>query len=257
MMLERILEQKRKEIKALTQPSEVKCIRRSLYASLVSPNREIGLIAEIKKASPSKGLIKEKFFPHDIAEQYIRGQADAISVLTDETFFQGHMKLLTSIKQSVNVPVLRKDFILEPSQVEESYRIGADAILLIGEALAPRKLFQLYQIAEEMGLEVLVEVHDHTTLEGILEQFVPKIIGVNNRNLETFETSLSQTEKIISGIPKECLVVSESGIHTYEDIKRVKKAGAKAVLVGESLMRQTNHTEGIKKLMGDITYEQH
>jgi indole-3-glycerol phosphate synthase len=150
--------------------------------------------------------------------------------------------------------VLRKDFIIDSIQVEESARIGADAILLIGEALEPLKLQELYLQATEKELDCLVEVHSLETLERLLAVFTPKIIGINNRNLHTFETSLQQTKEIAKHVPKDQLLVSESGIYLYDDVSYVKEAGAKAILVGESLMRQDNQTKAIEKLFGESEY---
>ena len=201
----------------------------------------------MKKASPSKGLIKEDFVPVQIAKDYEAAKADAISVLTDTPFFQGENSYLSDVKRAVSIPVLRKDFI-DSLQVEESRRIGADAILLIGEVLDPLHLHELYLEAGEKGMDVLVEVHDASTLEQILKVFTPDILGVNNRNLKTFETSVKQTEQIASLVPKESLLVSESGIGSLEHLTFVNEHGARAVLIGESLMRQTSQRKAIHAL---------
>ncbi|WP_017755577.1 indole-3-glycerol phosphate synthase TrpC [Calidifontibacillus oryziterrae] len=249
-MLNKILKTKKEEIALLELPTERRFSQYSLYKALKQKGKEVALIAEVKKASPSKGVIREDFDPISIAKDYQNGGADAISVLTDTVYFQGHRDYLTAIKNEVSIPVLRKDFIIDPIQIFESKRIGADAILLIGEAMEATKLFELYEQAYELGLECLVEVHSNQILEQILKIFTPKIIGVNNRNLATFETTIAQTESISTYIPKESLFVSESGIFTYEDIIRVAKAGAAAVLVGESLMRAETPLTGIQQLFG-------
>lgn len=253
-MLNKIIETKKEEIQNLQLPEQQNVAKRSFLDALSNPNRELALIAEVKKASPSKGLIKENFQPVEIAKAYEKGKADALSVLTDQHYFQGHRTFLSDIKQHVSIPVLRKDFIIDSIQVEESVRIGADAILLIGEALEPLKLQELYLQATEKELDCLVEVHSLETLERLLAVFTPKIIGINNRNLHTFETSLQQTKEIAKHVPKNQLLVSESGIYLYDDVSYVKEAGAKAILVGESLMRQDNQTKAIEKLFGESEY---
>lgn len=251
-MLNQILDTKKEEVQNLTLPDERSFTRFSLYDSLKNSTRRLGLIAEVKKASPSKGIIQPNFKPVETALEYEAAGANAISVLTDRTYFKGDPLYLTQIKESVNLPIMRKDFIIDSLQIIESERIGADAILLIGEALEPEKLYEFYKIAEEKGLECLVEVHEQDILEKILAVFTPAIIGVNNRNLKTFETSLTQTEQLAKFIPASSLLVSESGIHSFEDIVTVEKAGAKAVLVGESLMRNASPGEGIKQLFGEM-----
>nr|AHG54576.1 TrpC [Cloning vector pCgeA-C]AHG54581.1 TrpC [Cloning vector pCgeA-CL]AHG54628.1 TrpC [Cloning vector pCotZ-C]AHG54634.1 TrpC [Cloning vector pCotZ-CL]AHG54640.1 TrpC [Cloning vector pCgeA-C-thr]AHG54653.1 TrpC [Cloning vector pCotZ-C-thr]AHG54661.1 TrpC [Cloning vector pCotZ-CL-thr] len=247
-MLEKIIKQKKEEVKTLVLPVEQPFEKRSFKEAPASPNRFIGLIAEVKKASPSKGLIKEDFVPVQIAKDYEAAKADAISVLTDTPFFQGENSYLSDVKRAVSIPVLRKDFIIDSLQVEESRRIGADAILLIGEVLDPLHLHELYLEAGEKGMDVLVEVHDASTLEQILKVFTPDILGVNNRNLKTFETSVKQTEQIASLVPKESLLVSESGIGSLEHLTFVNEHGARAVLIGESLMRQTSQRKAIHAL---------
>lgn len=250
-MLEKIIKQKKEEVKTLVLPVEQPFEKRSFKEALASPNRFIGLIAEVKKASPSKELIKEDFVPVQIAKDYEAAKADAISVLTDTPFFQGENSYLSDVKRAVSIPVLRKDFIIDSLQVEESRRIGADAILLIGEVLDPLHLHELYLEAGEKGMDVLVEVHDASTLEQILKVFTPDILGVNNRNLKTFETSVKQTEQIASLVPKESLLVSESGIGSLEHLTFVNEHGARAVLIGESLMRQTSQRKAIHALFGE------
>ncbi|MGR3207111.1 indole-3-glycerol phosphate synthase TrpC [Bacillus glycinifermentans] len=250
-MLNRIIEKKREYVSKMVLPEDVKLVKRSFKKALLSPNRFVALIAEVKKASPSKGVIKADFQPEEIAKAYERAKADCLSVLTDEPFFQGKNEYLSSIKREVSLPVLRKDFIIDSVQVEESNRIGADAILLIGEALEPEKLYELYTEAAEKGMDALVEVHEEKTLEGILNIFTPEIIGVNNRNLKTFETSVSRTERIARMIPDGTILVSESGIGIKEDLCFVKNCGARAVLVGESLMREASQQKAVHALFGE------
>jgi indole-3-glycerol phosphate synthase len=250
-MLDKIIETKKEEIKKLILPDDEKLPRLSFYDALKTPNRELGLIAEVKKASPSKGLIKADFHPVEIAQAYEKGGADCLSVLTDTPYFQGKREYLTSVKKAVNLPILRKDFIIDHIQIDEANRIGADAILLIGEVLEPTLLKELYQYALQLNLDILVEVHDQETLEKVLKVITPKILGVNNRNLKTFETNIGQLEEMASSIPKDTLLVSESGLYTRNDLNLVQQYGAKAVLVGESLMRKDDQALAIKELFGE------
>lgn len=253
-MLEKILDTKKKELTSLVMPEKANVPRVSFYEALRNPHRSLGLIAEVKKASPSKGVIKEHFEPVAIAKAYEAAGADALSVLTDRTYFQGSRRFIPEIKQSVNLPVLRKDFLIDSRQVEESVRIGADAILLIVAALEIEKLYELYQLAEEKGMDCLVEVHSKNELDRLLNVFTPKIIGVNNRDLTRFVTTLDQSEKLSALMPDDALFISESGIVTNEDMKRVKSFGADGVLVGEALMRASTPEEGIQTLFGSEYY---
>lgn len=252
-MLSRILEVKKEEIDRLILPEDTQ-VGSVPFAASLRQGAPAGLIAEVKKASPSKGLIREEFDPVAIAKGYEAGGARAISVLTDRSFFQGAPEYLTAIKEQVSLPVMRKDFIIDSLQVQESKRIGADAILLIGEALEAEKLKELYDEAYSLGMEVLVEVHALETLEEILEIFTPEVIGVNNRDLNTFRTSLDQTARIAASVPKEALLVSESGIYENKDVLEVTKAGASAILVGESLMREADVEKAVQRLLkGETT----
>ncbi|WP_010284181.1 indole-3-glycerol phosphate synthase TrpC [Bacillus timonensis] len=254
-MLNKILEQKKREVENILYPEIDNVVeRRSLNNALSSPNRSLGIIAEVKKASPSKGVIREDFHPVSFAIEYEDAKADAISVLTDEPFFQGSMEYLMEIKKKVNIPVLRKDFIIDAKQIRQSEKIGADAILLIGEALEPNQLYEYYCEAYERDLECLVEVHSRETLEQICSIFTPKILGINNRNLKVFETSIIHTEEIAKDAPSDSLVVSESGIHTPKDIKDIIKYGAKAALIGEAFMRAESPGVGIKQMFGEVPY---
>ncbi|MCY7849306.1 indole-3-glycerol phosphate synthase TrpC [Bacillus haynesii] len=250
-MLNQIIDRKREDVLKIELPEDLKLPKRSFKQALLSPNRFVALIAEVKKASPSKGVIQEDFEPVKIAKQYEQAKADCLSVLTDTPFFQGRNSYLSDVKRSVSLPVLRKDFIVDSIQVEEADRIGADAILLIGEALEPQKLFELYQQAAEKGMDVLVEVHGEKTLEGILNVFTPEIIGVNNRNLQNFETSVGQTERMAKLVPSGTVLISESGIGKSEDLAFVKACGAQAVLVGESLMREPSQLKAVHALFGE------
>nr|WP_230581317.1 indole-3-glycerol phosphate synthase TrpC [Geobacillus stearothermophilus] len=172
-------------------------------------------------------------------------------MLTDERYFQGHRSYLRLVKETVDIPVLRKDFIIDRRQVEESARLGADAILLIGEALAPETLEALYREAYDIGLECLVEVHAKETLERLLDRFTPEVIGINNRDLHTFVTALEATKALAPLIPPSCVIVSESGISSWRDVETVRSYGAQAMLVGESLMRQADVERAVYRLFGE------
>ncbi|WP_263706070.1 indole-3-glycerol phosphate synthase TrpC [Shouchella tritolerans] len=255
-MLEKILATKREEISQLQLPEKQYFPKKSLKASLQKASLPLGLIAEIKQASPSKGVLCETISPTAIAQVYEKGGASAISVLTDRTYFQGDTAYVAEVKKTVSLPVLRKDFILSPLQVEETACIGADAMLLIAGAMEAKQLHELYELAYSKGLECLVEVHSEEELESLLAVFTPEVIGINNRNLKTFQTSIAQTEEIAKMVPKKALLVSESGIHTPDDIARVKKAGANAVLIGEQLMRKHDKRQAIIDLFSESAINQ-
>jgi indole-3-glycerol phosphate synthase len=217
------------ESQAAAQP---KC--RDFESALRQPGMRI--IAEVKKASPSAGIIRADFDPVSIARTYEANGADCISVLTDERFFQGHLSYLSSIHEAVALPVLRKEFILDRYQLIEARAAGADAVLLIAEILPGDLLRRLYDQAIAQGLHVLVELHDADQLSRVVDCGA-KLIGINNRDLRTFRTSLDHTLELLPKVPSGCVVVSESGIRTHDDVVRLESAGVKAVLVGESLMR--------------------
>lgn len=249
-MLNKIIDTKKSEIQTLQLPPQAEVSKYSLKNALAE-HSDVQIIAEVKKASPSKGLIRPDFHPEKIAESYQKGGAAALSVLTDEPYFQGKREYLTAVKHMVSIPVLRKDFIIDRLQLEESVRIGADAILLIAAALEPTHLHELYEEAHEKGLEVLVEFHSKEELERVLKIFKPAIIGINNRDLRTFKTTLVMTEELSEFIPSGSVLVSESGIYTNQDILTVQNVGAEAVLVGESLMRQPNVELALRQLKGE------
>jgi indole-3-glycerol phosphate synthase len=208
------------------------------------------VIAEVKKGSPSKGVIREDFDPLTIAEVYQENGATCLSVLTDEHFFMGHLRYLHQIREVVNLPLLRKDFICDPYQIYEARAAGADAVLLIAAMLDAGQLAEYNSLATELHLDVLLEVHDEAELEVALTTEC-KLIGINNRNLQTFATELATTERLLPLIPEECLVVAESGIATRADVLRLQKAGAKGFLVGESLMREDDIGAKLRELQGE------
>jgi indole-3-glycerol phosphate synthase len=230
--------------------------RRDFVAALKNPRYgSIGLIAEVKKASPSAGVICQDFDPVRIAKEYEAAGASCLSVLTDEQFFQGSLDFLRQIRAAVKLPLLRKDFIIDERQILEAIEWGADAILLIVAILTDEQLQKLHALAIEAGLAVLVEVHDEEELARA-RKFSPALIGVNNRNLKTFKVDLGTTERLANILysspakPHAPLLVAESGIQTHADMERLKKCGAGAILVGESLMKQGDIQTKVRELIG-------
>ena len=208
---------------------------------------EPAVIAEIKKASPSKGVIREDFEPNKIAIAYESAGAACLSILTDRDFFQGSEEYLIAGRNACALPVIRKDFIIDPYQVYEASYIGADAILLIVASLSKNQLNELNSLATSIGLDVLIEVHDRNELEIALETN-NKLIGINNRNLHTFDTNLDTTLELMDSVPKDRLIITESGIHARSDVRRMLDAGIGSFLVGESFMRFDNPGEGLRQL---------
>ncbi|MEO6076853.1 MAG: indole-3-glycerol phosphate synthase TrpC [Dokdonella sp.] len=214
--------------------------------STISEGRA-AVIAEVKKASPSQGVIRADFDPAAIARSYESGGASCLSVLTDADFFQGSEAFLQQARAACRLPVLRKDFTIDPYQVYEARAIGADAILLIVAALDDSKLLEMALIAADLDLDVLIEVHDEAELERALE--IPaQLIGVNNRNLRTFEVSLETTLRLLDQFPSDRLLVAESGIHARADVERLRTAGVNAFLVGEAFMRSADPGVQLAKL---------
>ena len=256
--LDRILETKREEVRALRPRADklkaAALLRddfRSLERALTADEGRLGLIAEVKKASPSAGVIAPDFDPVRIARAYADAGASAISVLTDEVYFQGRLDYLTRIRQAVTVPVLRKDFIIDDSQIYEAVVAGADAILLIVAALEQNQLKHLLATAAGVQLEVLVEVHDLAELDRALATDA-RLIGINNRNLKSFKVDLATTEVLSEQVPEDLVVVSESGIRDGADAARLAATGAQALLVGETLMRCDDIHTTVAELMAPI-----
>ncbi len=249
---ERPIELLKEEIAALPRPRNFfQAVTRKAEGKTARP---LNLIAEIKKASPSAGLIRADFDPVAIAKIYQSAGANALSVLTDEKYFQGHLSYLQAVRQAVNLPVLRKDFIIDPWQVYESRAAGADAILLIAECLETGQLIDLQILATELNMTCLIEIHDLENLMRVRDHVIGfphkqySLLGINNRDLRTFKTDLANTLRMAELVEDRSVLVSESGIHTSNDIKRLATAGVSAVLVGESLMRSPDIAAKIGEL---------
>lgn len=220
---------------------------RDFYAALAS-GTEVRLIAEVKKASPSAGIIREDFDPVAIAAAYEASGAACISVLTDQPYFQGSLDFLRNIRKHVNLPLLRKDFIVDPYQLLQARAAGADCVLLIAECLPADELKRLHDQALELGLQTLIELYDVENLDPVLNTGT-RLVGVNNRDLRTFKVDLHHTLRLRQQIPQDRLVVGESGITTAADVKLLGDGGVKAILVGESLMRQPDISQAVRSLL--------
>ncbi|NKC16893.1 MAG: indole-3-glycerol phosphate synthase TrpC [Gammaproteobacteria bacterium] len=207
------------------------------------------VIAEIKKTSPSKGVIRPDFRPADIAASYASGHASALSVLTDRQFFQGAPEHLVQARAACALPIIRKDFLVDPYQVYEARVMGADCILLIVAALEDTQLAELSALAAHLGMDVLVEIHDAGELNRALA-LSPRLLGINNRNLRTFDTRLETTLNLLAGVPQNTTVITESGIHTRADVERMLAAGVYGFLVGEAFMRAAHPGERLNELFG-------
>jgi indole-3-glycerol phosphate synthase len=256
-ILEKIVASKKSEIAAAMASAPESLLEQMLPAAppvrdflgaLRTPDG-IRIIAEVKKASPSAGVIREDFDPVAIARIYEAHGAACISVLTDKPFFQGELAYLTAVRSAVEAPVLRKDFILTRYQILEARLAGADAILLIAEILTPHELARLLREARALGMEALVELHDAENLAMVLDAGA-SIVGVNNRDLRTFETRLEHTIDLAKRVPPDRCLVSESGIRTHQDVQLLQAAGVRAILVGESLMRSPDIGKQLDRLQG-------
>lgn len=259
-ILDRIVATKREEIERAKVFAPLEELRRR--AEQAPPPRDflaalrnappVALIAEVKKASPSKGIIREAFDPLAIAKTYQAHGASCLSVLTDAPYFQGHIEFLRWIKEAVEIPVLRKDFVLDPYQVVEARAYGADAVLLIAECLEGDTLPRLYDEVLAWGMTPLVELYEPQNLRRVVDLGAP-LIGINNRDLRTFEVDLDHTIRLRAEIPSDRLVVGESGILTHDDLRRLGHAGVQAVLVGESLMREPDIGAAVDRLLGRLS----
>jgi indole-3-glycerol phosphate synthase len=259
-ILSQIVAVKREEIAAAKQKMSFEAIRADAQSRVLTRDFEGALrrqiatgrsavIAEIKKASPSKGLLRADFIPADIAQSYAESGAACLSVLTDRQFFQGQVDYLKQARASCDLPVLRKDFMVDPYQIYESRSIGADCVLLIAACLEDAQMAELEAIARSLDMAVLVEVHDSAELARALKLKTP-LIGINNRNLRTFEVSLQTTIDLLGQVPAGRLVVTESGIQTLADVKKMRDAGVHAFLVGEAFMRADEPGEALAALFG-------
>ena len=252
-ILDTIVARKKEEVafiktKGVGKPEmEVDPPRGFMQALTKSP--EIAVIAEVKKASPSKGVISPDFNPIAIASSYEEGGAEAVSVLTDEIFFQGSIDYIPLVRQKIKLPVIRKDFIIHELQIEEASNYGADAILLIAAILDQNQIRDYLQMSTELGMDILVEVHDEKELEKSLAAGV-RLIGINNRDLRDFTVDLQTTIRLRRDIPDSIPVVSESGIKTHEDMKMLEDNGITAALIGESLMRSGDREAALREIRG-------
>lgn len=259
-MLSQILGTKRTEVSRAKERMPIEELKRALLnahpvrnfkEALIKSRPNTALIAEVKKASPSKGVIREDFDPLEIAKIYAENGAACLSVLTDTEYFQGKLEYLAAIRELVETPLLRKDFIVDPWQILESRANGADAILLIVAALGPKDLREFLTVAREYGLSALVEVHDRDELCEAIDAGA-HLIGINNRDLHTFRSTLQTTLDLLKNLPPDPnrIIVSESGIFTRADVELLQNAGVDAVLVGESLMREADIGAKVRELVG-------
>jgi indole-3-glycerol phosphate synthase len=249
-VLTKIVEQKKIEVDDLRRygfPRNEPLHSKRDFLKALHKMPDLAIIAEVKKASPSKGLIRPDFDPVEIARQYESGGASAISVLTDEKFFQGHYRYLQDVRAQSSLPVLRKDFIIDPIQVEQTVAMHADAMLLIAAILDDIQLQDLYQMTSDYSIQPLIEIHTPWELDRVMK-LEPQLLGINNRDLDTFVTTIDTTFSIIKYIPREVTVISESGIENGDQARRLRDAGVKALLVGESLMRRDDPQSLIAEL---------
>lgn len=255
-VLDDIVQHKRQEVAAARRQTPESQLRRQCesaaaprgFRDALAAAPAPGLIAEVKKASPSAGIIRPDFEPVRIAQTYEAAGANCLSVLTDEKYFQGHLDFLKEIRAAVQIPVMRKEFIIDRYQVLEARAAGADCILLIAECLNDEELNELYGCARDLQMDVLIELYDPENLQRVLDTGT-QLLGINNRDLRTFKTSLEHTFDLKAHVPDHVLLVSESGIRTHDDVRRLREAGVGGVLVGESLMRQPDITAAVHGLM--------
>ena len=256
MILSKIINEKRKAVEMARSAMPERKLKelaskiylKSSFKRNIGRPHHINLIAELKKASPQRGIIRGDFNPLKIALTYQANGASAVSVLTDERFFEGNIKTIKELKEKITVPLLRKDFIIDEYQIYESLYWGADAILLIANILTEEELANFYRIAKELGMDVLVEVHNEEDVEKALKSGA-SIIGINNRDLNTLRIDLSATQRLLRIIPENKIKVSESGIKTYEDVMFLKSLGINAVLIGEAFMESSDIAAKMREIM--------
>jgi indole-3-glycerol phosphate synthase len=256
-ILEKIIAFKHKEVEDALRERPLRDVMKQAdkskapldFLEALSKSPPIRLIAEVKKASPSKGIIREDFDPVKIAQAYQAGGASCLSILTDREFFKGSLDYLTSVRHHVDLPLLRKDFVIHPYQVFEARAAGADAVLLIAECLSRQELKSLHELTLDLGMVALVELYDQKNVDNALATGT-KLIGINNRNLANFQVDLQHTIRLRCCLPQSCVVVGESGISSRSDAMLLEENGIQAMLVGESLMRQTDITAATKQLLG-------
>lgn len=256
-ILEEIIEHKRGEISQARERVSADQLTAQLadappvrdFVESLRTHGPVGMIAEVKKASPSAGIIREDFHPVEIAQIYENSGAACLSVLTDEHYFQGHLDYLKAVRKVVSIPVLRKDFIIDRYQILEARAAGADCVLLIAECLDDDRLQDLYAYAQELGMSALVEIYEPDNLERVLK-LNPPMLGINNRNLKTFVTSLDHSIELSPRLPAGCLLISESGIRNREDVLRLQESGVRGILVGETLMRSPVIADKVCELLG-------
>ncbi|MEW5949489.1 MAG: indole-3-glycerol phosphate synthase TrpC [Thermodesulfobacteriota bacterium] len=257
MILDKIVAHKRIEVARRKEEEPIPVLMQEIgrvaaprsLSSALTTGGGINIIAEIKRASPSAGMIAGNIDPSSVATEYEMGGAAAISVLTDREFFAGDIAFLSQVRRTVSLPVLRKDFLIDPYQVYEARAYGADAVLLIAAILGDRDMKTLLDLTHRLGMETLVEVHDEPELHRVLETGA-RLIGINNRNLKDFTVSPDVTLNLCRKIPAGKVIVSESGIKTRSDVVRLEEAGIQAVLIGETLMRAPDRTKTIMELLG-------
>lgn len=256
-VLEKIVEYKRDEIAAAKERVPTQELERQIadappvrdFAGALRAKGPVGLIAEVKKASPSAGVIRADFDHVEIARTYAAHGAACLSVLTDQHFFQGNLRFLTEIRKAVEIPVLRKDFILDEYQVLEARVAGADAVLLIAECLPQPRLEALHRQIQSLGMQALIELYDSDNLQRVVD-VAPALIGVNNRDLRTFVVDLHHSVRLRQRVPADTLFVAESGIQTAADVAMLRDAGVNAMLVGESLMKELDIGRAVDRLLG-------
>ncbi len=255
-ILGKIVDYKRSELEHARRQLSIKDVRDMACDSEPARNflagfnkTELNVIAEVKKASPSAGIIRADFDPVTIAHSYEEGGAKALSVLTDEHFFQGHLDYLKAIKKAVKLPTLRKDFTLDQYQIYEARAAGADAILLIVAILEEAQIKDYAELASELGMTALIEVHDANELETAINAKA-KLIGVNNRDLRTFTTNIETTVELLAKCPKEIPLISESGLKDHQTLIKLHKAGASGFLIGEAFMRADNISDALRRMLG-------